>query len=467
MPPVRRRESDPEYPALFWWHLYQIIGHQWWSRSWVYQEFIVGSQVIFLFSEEYWMSWGKLHCLLSFFLQQDTVQACEEIIALRRRADETSQRCGPFMNEEPIMNNLHKARVSGACFLTAAARSIPYVLGYGYFHLPACPGYELLRTKKSWGRISSEGLEMHLEHLPIWKRDQALVTRVIQGKQRWQDSGSQLQLDLSYLLNHARNTKSSQPKDRIYAFVGLSTLRNKIQINYDPAYSINMLLADVARTIVLYEDEGLDILSQAGTAAYSRALPRGSDPLPTWVPDWDEREVFQRDRFIKGLDLPPNSAAGKRLEKSMSFSADRFGNAGRVLEVAGTRIGKLGMLVETGRDDFGPWRSFSGVETGSRIMTTNVAQPGDEVWVLHGMSWPVVLRRSSVADNTTFLAVAMMWEGERPHQIMSGSGVVGEVGRVVVTQAKERMTESPVSCLYFSLLTVLWQCLFKPLTQKS
>ncbi|KAI8308838.1 hypothetical protein K4K59_009731 [Colletotrichum sp. SAR11_240] len=111
------------------------------------------------------------------------------------------------------------------------------------------------------------------------------------------------------------------PKDRIYAFVGLSTLRNKIQINYEPTYSINALLADVARAIVLYEDVGLDILSQAGTAAHSRALPQGSDHLPTWIPDWNEQEVFDRDKFTNGLELPPNSAAGKHLEKSRTASA--------------------------------------------------------------------------------------------------------------------------------------------------
>ncbi|EQB55400.1 heterokaryon incompatibility protein [Colletotrichum gloeosporioides Cg-14] len=69
MPQVDKPEKSHSYPARFWGHLYQIIGHPWWGRSWVYQEFIVAAEVFILFSEDHWIPWKRLHRLLSFFLQ--------------------------------------------------------------------------------------------------------------------------------------------------------------------------------------------------------------------------------------------------------------------------------------------------------------------------------------------------------------------------------------------------------------
>jgi hypothetical protein len=174
-------------------------------------------------------------------------------------------------------------------------------------------------------QANKEGLQEHIEPLANSGLSQARIERVIQGKSQWE---SQKYAALSNLLQHSRNTETSNPKDKIYAFLGLAHPWYEIPINYDLSYSMNTVLSDVARAIVLHELNGLNILAQAGTASNKRRLPQGSDPLPTWVPDWDIVEDNERQKFTNALELPPNSFAGGSSRKSVSFSADKFANNG-------------------------------------------------------------------------------------------------------------------------------------------
>jgi len=123
---------------------------------------------------------------------------------------------------------------------------------------------------------------------------------------------------------------------------------------------MNTVLSDVARAIIIHEDAGLDILSQAGAAAYNRRLPQGSDHLPTWVPDWDIKENSERGWFIDALELPMNCGIGTTFKSSVSFSTDRFDNASRILEVKGIIFDTLGVRLPllTVWSGFNAWSSY-------------------------------------------------------------------------------------------------------------
>lgn len=257
---------------------------------------------------------------------------------------------------------------------------------------------------------------------------------MIQGKVQWTQKQH---ANLSELLRHAQNTASSDSKDNIYAFIGLTNLRDKITINYDPAYSMNTVLLDAAQAIITYEDGDLDILAQAGTAAPGHQLPKDNDALPTWVPRfWDKSldKDVQYDNFIATLDLPQDCAAGSHHKASVTFSADRFGNKGRVLDIRGTLVCTLGTAVDVSQDGVRPWTAFASSFGNCQISTTSLASRGDEVWVLNGMKWPVVLRRNLATHSTTTLvAIAMMTEHGQAHKLMlGGSEATGETKRVKI-----------------------------------
>ncbi|KAF4773093.1 hypothetical protein HER10_EVM0002640 [Colletotrichum scovillei] len=446
-----RDKVNPEWPADSWEDMYHVINHSWWSRSWVYQEFIVASDVFFLFSDEVSMPWNQLHPILSLFMELDTVNACKEALQKRDQADDTMHRYKIFASIKPIKDHLRSAfkaaceccpicfyddRFSGKPFtptrccisscvctahvLKAAAYAVPWTLGCCFFRYPCCPGYEARTTQKLRSRTSLVGMKHHVQRLRTTNASRALVNRVIEGRELWERQKHQI--NLSYLLQHARNTETSQPKDKFYAFVGLANLGNEVPIRYEPSYSIQAVLIDVARAIVVHEDAGLNILAQAGTASHSRELPEGKDALPSWVPDWDKREDTERQKFIDALELPPACTAGTThsSKASLDFLEDRHGNERRVLVAAGTQVDVLGSAIDRGDDGFLPWKSFSSSDGQRVITTTSIAHFGDEVWVLYGMSWPVVLRRSSADDSTTLLAIAMVRENGQPHQLMFG-----------------------------------------------
>ncbi|KAK1479012.1 hypothetical protein CTAM01_14876 [Colletotrichum tamarilloi] len=369
-----RDRVNPEWPADSWEDIYRVINHSWWSRSWVYQEFIVASDVFFLFSDEVSMPWSQLHPILSLFMELETVNACKESLQKRYQADDIMHRYRIFASIKPMKDHLRNV-------LRAAL----------------------------------------------------LVNRVIEGRELWERQKHQI--NLSYLLQHARNTETSQPKDKFYAFVGLANLENEVPIRYEPSYSIQAVLIDVARAIVVHEDAGLDILAQAGTAAHRRDLPEGKDSLPSWVPDWDKREDIERQKFIDALELPSACSAGtsQSSKATLDFLEDRHGNERRVLVAAGTQVDILGSAIDRGHDGFLPWKSFSSSDGQRVITTTSIAHFGDEVWVLDGMSWPVILRRSSADNSTTLLAIAMVRENGQPHQIMFGDkNLSGEAATVVI-----------------------------------
>ncbi|KAI3540077.1 hypothetical protein CSPX01_08532 [Colletotrichum filicis] len=312
-----RDRVNPEWPADSWEDIYRVINHSWWSRSWVYQEFIVASDVFFLFSDEVSMPWNKLHPILSLFMELDTVNACKESLQKRYQADETMHRYRIFASIKPMKDHLRNV-------LRAACDCCPICF-------------------------------------------------------------------------------------------------------YDDRFS--------ARAIVVHEDAGLDILAQAGTAAHRRDLPEGKDSLPSWVPDWDKREDIERQKFIDALELPFACSAGtsQSSKATLDFLEDRHGNERRVLVAAGTQVDILGSAIDRGHDGFMPWKPFSSSDGQRVITTTSIAHFGDEVWVLDGMSWPVVLRRSSADNSTTLLAIAMVRENGQPHQIMFGDkNLSGEAATVVI-----------------------------------
>ncbi|KAK0727599.1 heterokaryon incompatibility protein-domain-containing protein, partial [Lasiosphaeria miniovina] len=105
----------------------------------------------------------------------------------------------------------------------------------------------------------------------------AVVDFFIRSKLRFDRAGP---YELMDLLARSRHLRSTDCRDRVYAFLGLVRCDYGIVPDYSPNNTMASLLADMASKIVC-RDQQLDILSYACEA-------RGplSGRLPSWAPDW-------------------------------------------------------------------------------------------------------------------------------------------------------------------------------------
>lgn len=106
------------------------------------------------------------------------------------------------------------------------------------------------------------------------------VKFMIRRQREWDEAGSKKLLPL---LRHSRTCKSSDPLDRVYAFIGLANPRYNIVPIYDPTINtIEDTFCYTAKRIILH-DQRLHILSLAQEPGGQTSA---SGNLPSWVPDW-------------------------------------------------------------------------------------------------------------------------------------------------------------------------------------
>lgn len=272
-------------------------------------------------------------------------------------------------------------------------------------------------------------LQQHMERLRRPGISRTRVDFVLKSRAQpgWRDGGAKL----STILRHARNTRTSQPKDKIYAFLGLVRPEYGIRVDYRSSHSVNSVLTDTARAILQHEENGYDILLDAGTAAVRSRVCSTDDPLPSWVPDWATEEDLERNKFLAALNLPRDCSAGSHAESTPAFEADSDGRPDRVLTMAGSRVD---VLDGPETESYEGWCRFH-TRTGKyTVMTTSTAQRGDEVWVLQGARWPFVLRRLPHGrGRRVLLAVAGVLEKGQFSGVMFGKGLQQvDIGDVVI-----------------------------------
>jgi hypothetical protein len=223
--------------------------------------------------------------------------------------------------------------------------------------------------------------------------DMSTMSSMVKGRSEVRHSQ-----ELTDLLQHSRNCKSSDPRDRVYAFIGLAHEEYDIAPDYHENHTIVHVLIDVARAIIKH-DKSLAIL----THAY-RNREHSNVYLPTWVPDWlskgtdralDEYELWQRESLEE--ERPFN--AGQALLALPDFREDED-PCNVDLKVQGYHIDTL---VMDNRNR--PVTGFATLRhiwtsSGQRAATIHNARPEDEIWVLHGATKPVILRLENEDENS-------------------------------------------------------------------
>ncbi|KAF5694431.1 Heterokaryon incompatibility protein [Fusarium globosum] len=330
----------------------------WWTRSWVYQEFVCSPKVHFVFGE-YGASWERISaCLtpepgswcnvwrsrLTSKDHQDVVRAKDEQLDQQRaqqNAEEGQKEPGRGTIFLSIEEKLHKQVNSLIEKLTT-------------------PDVELsMRT----------------------------VAAMMNGRSKHDSQVG----DLRVLLHHARNFHSSDARDKIYAFVGLA----RDDYGFEPSYSdentpLNVH-SDAARRIVEIDKDLNYVLEQAFVGRRDLGFF-----LPSWVPDWNCNE--DRDILLELQSLPKEASESPGpLALLTDWPAEvpdpytqgiKIKNKGLSLQVTGRYV----VTLPRGSHEISPNLQRFETDSGLVIYAPSTARPKDEIWSLSGCEWLVFLR---------------------------------------------------------------------------
>ncbi|CZT19198.1 uncharacterized protein RCC_05044 [Ramularia collo-cygni] len=217
-------------------------------------------------------------------------------------------------------------------------------------------------------------------------------------------------LTLSTVIEHARITRSSDPRDKVYAFLGLMGFAAyQFNVDYAKSNKIEDVLTEAAEQIVAV-DGRLDFLR---LAIEDRANGFDDGELPSWVPNWSRPRVVPRSSENHHTSLEDLKTQLDGFRKDMPwvcrFIAHRSGytnpaitfrtlrNGRRVLQVQALQIDTLGRAVDRyiffgqrfGHADISP--------SNTRVFA------GDEVWLVLGSEMLLILRNTRLISASEYV----------------------------------------------------------------
>ena len=160
-------------------------------------------------------------------------------------------------------------------------------------------------------------------------------------------SGPQKPRDLKELLRHARNCHSSDPRDRVYAFLGLAHPEYEIAPSYSWANNAVKVFIDTCQKIIEF-DYNLSVLEHAALARNDLGCF-----LPSWVPDWTSRVDYDfRLECARVADVntdsSPDLMAPSTRRVRPEYRADEDGRVGHLgLKVAGVLVDVIDSLSDS------------------------------------------------------------------------------------------------------------------------
>ncbi|KAJ3459578.1 hypothetical protein MRS44_015651 [Fusarium solani] len=301
-----------------WASFYDLVQSPWWRRAWIHQEFICSFDVIFMYHDST-ISYEDTSFLL-FFCQ--------------------------VLQDLQIDNYLFR-------FIARTREKTGVTRGEGERLMEVC--------KRNKCAIDSlKAIQLLLNSRKTWRGDE----------------------DLKKILVGARHCRSSDPRDRVFAFLGLAHPGYGIKPNYSKSNTLDATLIHTAKKILEF-DLHLEMLAFA-----IRVTKRRARTLPSWVPDWASTKILDDGNFapLQGSDEDFRYDAIRLSAIHVSIRGNYA-----VLSVQGLQIDTLDQHLQRGSPPFYDWE-FATAQ-GHSVRCRSVAQQGDELWMIMGSKWPLILRR--------------------------------------------------------------------------
>jgi hypothetical protein len=378
--------------------LRDMLSAAWWTRAWVFQEVMLPSRV-FLLYDKFSGPWPEVAPILSCFCRhQNTI--IQNISAKTKPLPPAPRSRDRQMRESPTRRRSKQSR---------PWPEVAPILSYFYQHqntiiqnisaktepLPPAPRSRDRQMRESPTRRqpkqsrpsheevrAKDSLESLLKELHKMKSDNtwASAEHVLRAKMTWTGSS-----DLRTVAENLHRFSATDPRDVVYAFLGLIGPDCGIEPDYGPQTTLHHVLISVAQSLIRQENR-LDILEDA--------LRRSGElgfHLPGWVPDWTVLKSAS-------LKLPPEMRqhAGRFRASRAKYADASFHENAR--DRKHIHLGVTGILADVltqiQHNAYGEERYFMS-QQGRLIITSASAQLLDTVWVLHGADSVFVLREQS------------------------------------------------------------------------
>ncbi|KAK0627834.1 heterokaryon incompatibility protein-domain-containing protein, partial [Immersiella caudata] len=306
-----------------WLAFYDFIGSPWWSRSWVRQEFICSARVHFMHQDR-WIDWDSLSKIL-----HNLCCVLKDLTVSRYRVEQALA--------DLKLEDINVPSWQGPC------------------------AEVFLRNRENADALAA--IILLTEQKDSWRGDE----------------------DLKEVLALSRYCRSSDPRDRIYAFLGLAHPGYHVPVDYNEVNNLNLTLTDTAKCILSFENN-LDIFRYA--IATHEMSP---SPLASWAPDWPATEYLPLDQFSQ---IPDGGLLARYIDPPYQPPVSRISSSsqdgGPQLQVTGVRFDSIKEHLPV----FTNARFYSAFETsqGYTVRCRSGVQAGDELWVLYGGKWLFVLR---------------------------------------------------------------------------
>ncbi|SCV34347.1 uncharacterized protein FFB14_04828 [Fusarium fujikuroi] len=330
----------------------------WWTRSWVYQEFVCSPKVHFVFGD-YGASWERISACLTpdpgswcdVWKSRLTGKDHQDIV--RAKDEQYDQQRAQQNAEEGEQDPVRGTTI---------------------------PSFEEKVQKQ---------VDSLIEKLTAPDVEQSIrtVAAMMNGRSKHDSQVG----DLRALLHHARNFHASDTRDKIYAFVGLA----RDDYGFEPSYSHENTAVDVhsdaARRIVEIDKDLNYVLEQAFVGRRDLGFF-----LPSWVPDWNCSEdrgiLLELQSLPNGASESPGPLAHLTdwpVEEPDPYSRGiKIKNKGLSLQVTGRYV----VTLPRGSHEISPNLQRFETDSGLVIYAPSTARPKDQIWSLSGCQWLVFLR---------------------------------------------------------------------------
>ncbi|KAG5746426.1 hypothetical protein H9Q70_010895 [Fusarium xylarioides] len=331
----------------------------WWTRSWVYQEFVCSPKVHFVFGED-GASWERISACVA----PDPGSWC----------DAWRSRLTSIDHQDTLIEKYKQFERQHA-------------------HQSAEEGEQ--EPGRGTSTFSFEEFEEEVEKqvdslikeltAPDMEKSIRTVAAMMNGRSKHDSQVG----DLRVLLRHARNFRASDTRDKIYAFVGLA----RDDYSFKPSYSHENTAVDVhsdtARRIVEIDKDLNYVLEQAFVGRRDLGFF-----LPSWVPDWNCSE--DRDIFLELQNLA-DGARGSPVPLVLltDWPTENQNPYYRAIKDKGLGLLVMGRHVVSlpgGSHEISPNLQRFETDSGLVIYAPRTARPKDEIWSLSGCEWLVFLQ---------------------------------------------------------------------------